>query len=349
MMFYNVHNRRKKTPLHLMAAHNVCNKCKSRELITTLNRIGVCVSYNEVQRCRKNLAHYSCIEGENDGVPITSHFVHENFTIAAFDNFDHADRSSSSGLMSNHDTVMVLFQIKPENPPPTPNKSSVAVQQPLKPTILPCQKLRTYSHGKKELVLPTSFSVTKETLVLPNVAQTNDTLNFVLSCIRTDKLLNHDDISVPTWVGCRSLLSTKSLPLWQVGFMPYLPYPVTKHETVYTTLHNFLSILAQLDQKCLPVFCDEGVYCVVADIVLKHSEEFKNLVPMMGGFHMAKAAMHCIGKYLKRCGIEDAFVETETFGSKVAESVIEASNYVCAFRGLLITAEAIESMKWDAF
>ena len=70
---------------------------------------------------------------------------------------------------------------------------------------------------------------------------------------------------------------------------------------------------------------------------------------MMGGFHMAKAAMHCIGKYLKGCGIEDAFVETETFGIKVTESVIEGSNYVRAFRGLLITAEAIESMKWDAF
>ena len=95
--------------------------------------------------------------------------------------------------------------------------------------------------------------------------------------------------------------------------------------------------------------CDEGVYCIVADIVLKHSEEFKHLVPMMGGFHMAKAAMHCIGKYLKGCGIEDAFVETETFGIKVAESVIEGSNYVRAFCGLLITAEAVESMKWDAF
>ena len=275
MMLYNVHNGRKKTPPHLMAAHNVYDKCKSRELITTLNRIGVCVSYNEVQRSRKNLAHYSCIEGEKYGVPIPSHFVHESFTIAAFDNFDHVDRSSSSGMMSSHDSVMVLFQIKPENPPSKPNKSSVAVQQSLKPTILPCQKLRTYSRGKKELVLPTSFSVTKETIVLPNVAQTNDTLNFVLSCIRTDKLLNRDDIPVPTWAGCRSLLSTKSLPLWQVGFMPYLPYPVTKHETVYTALHNFLSILAQLDQKCLPVFCDEGVYCIVADIVLKHFEEFK--------------------------------------------------------------------------
>ena len=349
MMFYNVHNGRKKTPLHLMAAHNVYDKCKSRELITTLNRIGVCVSYNEIQRSRKNLAHFAFKEGEKYGVPIPSHFVRENFTIAALDNFDHADRSSPTGMMSNHDTVMVLFQIKPEHTPSKPNKSQVGMQQPLKSTTLPCQKLRTYSRGKKELILPTSFSVPHDTLVLPNIAQENDTLNFVLSCIRSNKLLSHDCNPIPTWAGCRSLLSTASLPLWQVGFIPYLPYPVTKHETVYTALHNFLSVLSQLEQKCLPVFCDEGVYCIVIDIVLKHSEEFKQLVPMMGGFHMAKAAMHCIGKYLKGCGIEDAFVETETFGIKVAESVIQGSHYVRAFRGLLIAAEAVESMKWDAF
>ena len=34
---------------------------------------------------------------------------------------------------------------------------------------------------------------------------------------------------------------------------------------------------------------------------------------MMGGFHMAKAAMHRVRKYLRGSGMEDAFVETETF------------------------------------
>ena len=80
------------------------------------------------------------------------------------------------------------------------------------------------------------------------------------------------------------------------------------------------------------MLCDEGVYCIVADIILKHPEEFKNLFPMMGGFHMAKVAMHCIGKYLKGCGIEDALVETSVFGLKTIESIIDGSNYVLAPR-----------------
>ena len=105
---------------------------------------------------------------------------------------------------------------------------------------------------------------------------------------------------------------------------------------MFTALYNLANVANQLQQHCLPVFCDKGVYCIVTEIFLKQPEHFRNLVPMMGSFHMAKAAMHCVGKYLRGSEMEDAFVETETFELK-------------AFRGLPIAAEAVESMKWDAF
>ena len=72
IMYYNVHNGRRRTPLHLMAAHNIYEKYKSRELITSFNGIGVCISYNEIQRERKSLAHYTFKQGENWRVPIPS-------------------------------------------------------------------------------------------------------------------------------------------------------------------------------------------------------------------------------------------------------------------------------------
>ena len=50
IMYYNVHNGRRRTPLHLIAAHNIYDKCKS---------VSVCISYNEIQRERKSLAHYT--------------------------------------------------------------------------------------------------------------------------------------------------------------------------------------------------------------------------------------------------------------------------------------------------
>ena len=122
MMFYSIHKGRNKTPLHVMTGHNIYDKCKSRELRTSLNRIGVCVSYNEIQRARTSLALYSFIQSKKENVPIPSHFDRTMFTIAAFDNFDHADRSSSSGMLSNHDTVTVLFQTKPDKLPSKTNQ-----------------------------------------------------------------------------------------------------------------------------------------------------------------------------------------------------------------------------------
>ena len=137
IMYYNIHNGRRRTPLHLMAAHNIYEKCKTRELE---DRIGVCISYNEIQRERKSLPHYTFKHGEDWGVPIPSHLVKENFTIAAFDNFHHTDRSSTSRILSNHDTVTVPFQEKPEVLPSMPKKLDVCIHQPKQSNRHPCVK-----------------------------------------------------------------------------------------------------------------------------------------------------------------------------------------------------------------
>ena len=54
MLFYFVHRGQKKTPLAVMTGHTVYDKCKSRELITALSKIGVITSYCEVLKSRKN-------------------------------------------------------------------------------------------------------------------------------------------------------------------------------------------------------------------------------------------------------------------------------------------------------
>ena len=117
MMFYILHDGKEKTPLHLMVSHNIYEKCKSREVITSLNKVGVCVSYNEILRARDDLAKYTIARSMDCHIPLPSHFTNDKFTFAAFDNFDHQDQSSASGKFSNHDTVMTVFQVKPENIP----------------------------------------------------------------------------------------------------------------------------------------------------------------------------------------------------------------------------------------
>ena len=55
----------------------------------------------------------------------------------------------------------------------------------------------------------------------------------------------------------------------QVGFLPFIPNPVTEHATVYTAKLNFLKVAKQLNQEALPFFGDEGVFIIVLDIYLQ--------------------------------------------------------------------------------
>ena len=89
-----------------------------------------------------------------------------------------------------------------------------------------------------------------------------------------------------TWGALNSLISNSKLSIMQTDFLPFIPYPVTDHTNVYTAMKNFIKVL--LDQKALPIFCDERVYRIVVDIYLKCPRVITMLEPCLEGFHMAK-------------------------------------------------------------
>lgn len=90
-----------------MVGHTIYDKCKSRELISCMNRALDSVSYNEVLRKRQQSTAYAIQASGNGITPLPSHFDTDNFTIAAIDNFYHRDASSISGTHDAYDTVSV--------------------------------------------------------------------------------------------------------------------------------------------------------------------------------------------------------------------------------------------------
>ena len=53
-----------------------------------------------------------------------------------------------------------------------------------------------------------------------------------------------------------------------VGFLPFIPKPVTKYSTLNKQMLNFMKIAKQLDQDALPIFYDKGVFRTLVDIYL---------------------------------------------------------------------------------
>ena len=73
IIHYLVHNGKKKTLLHLSLCESIYDTCRSKELITIMNRLGLCMSYDEIERIDIGLATLS-IESAGE----KSVLVHEN-------------------------------------------------------------------------------------------------------------------------------------------------------------------------------------------------------------------------------------------------------------------------------
>ncbi len=135
----------------------------------------------------------------------------------------------------------------------------------------------------------------------------------------------------------------------RVGFLPVVPHPVTDYATVRKSLTNFQCSRQQLNQEIMPVVSDEGVFHIVVDIVMTEPQQFCDLYPMLGAFHMAKVLLRCAGRYLSGSGLDDALIEAEVFGKKTLVSVLSGGHYVRSFQGMLILSEMITALAWQAF
>ena len=78
-------------------------------------------------------------------------------------------------------------------------------------------------------------------------------------------------------------------------------------------------------------------------------EEFSNIFLGLGAFHLAKDVMACFGKYLAGSGVQNIFIETETFRPNIVETVFTGKHYSRAVRGFSMLAEAMQHLLLEAF
>ncbi|KAH3751018.1 hypothetical protein DPMN_185559 [Dreissena polymorpha] len=81
------------------------------------------------------------------------------------------------------------------------------------------------------------------------------------------------------------LVSSAVVPMMRVGFQPVIPRPINERATVRHCLTNFQSVQRQLNQESLAIWCDEGVFALVADINLHETNKFRDHFLCMGSFH----------------------------------------------------------------
>ena len=93
-------------------------------------------------------------------------------------------------------------------------------------------------------------------------------------------------------------------------------------------MKNFTRPAGQLKQDAVPLFCDKGVFRIMVDIFLQKQDQFRNLIPMLGGCHTAKFLQHSIGKYVRGSGLEESLRQTRIFGVKIVNCVLDGTHYM---------------------
>ena len=113
IVHYMVHNGKKKNPLHVSLAELFHDESRSKLIIDILNKLGLCISYEEVRRVDFGLANRIINAAGSHRVPvplsIEDGVVDDVVIHGAMDNFDD-DEATSSGIGGSHDTILMLFQ-----------------------------------------------------------------------------------------------------------------------------------------------------------------------------------------------------------------------------------------------
>ena len=78
-----------------------------KTLNASLTHVGVCSSYESLQRMNHSFAARSVVLAENSRVPLSPHFAHDMPIFASMDNFDHEEVTKSC-IGGSHDTVPIL-------------------------------------------------------------------------------------------------------------------------------------------------------------------------------------------------------------------------------------------------
>ena len=81
--------------------------CKSKTLILSFNKFGLCIIYDELMCIHYDIVFYTVQSAENE-MSFPCSVDANKFTVATIDNFDH-NKGTLSGIGLSYDTIAVLF------------------------------------------------------------------------------------------------------------------------------------------------------------------------------------------------------------------------------------------------
>ena len=235
---------------------------KAKLVIEILNKIGLCISYDELERIDFGVMKRVINAAGSNRVPVSLSIDKKTLIHGGMDNFDHTE-VISSGIGGSHDAILMLFQNQNENENSQKTLSKKPTGSPQNPKsldkILPCRELMKMGKFGGRGKIPETFSPGDE---IDLSWKKNEFSKQYRLWIKSPV---DDEPHIPSFAA-KSLLDSSTHFIAKCAFSPILPYPVTEYDAIFTAMINFQDMLKQKELENGPLWSDEGVYHTAKEI-----------------------------------------------------------------------------------
>ena len=263
IIHYVIHNWKKHNPFHVGLAKLFHDDSRAKLVIEILNKIGLCISYDELERIDFGVMKRVINAAGSNRVPVSLSIDKKTLIHGGMDNFDHTE-IISSGIGGSHDAILMLFQNQNENENSQKTLSKKPTGSPQNPKsldkILPCRELMKMGKFGGRGKIPETFSPGDE---IDLSWKKNEFSKQYRLWIKSPV---DDEPHIPSFAAVKSLLDSSTHFIAKCAFSPILPYPVTEYDAIFTAMINFQDMLKQKELENGPLWSDEGVYHTAKEI-----------------------------------------------------------------------------------
>ena len=118
---------------------------------------------------------------------------------------------------------------------------------------------------------------------------------------------------------------------------------------MYEILCKALETKSALELDSVIVVFDQAIYSKAVEIMWKHGEEFKSVVPQLGVFHTIFVLLSIIGKRFGDAGLRDTIIESGVIEEGSVAMVLDGKHYNCAAHFHKLIYEACMRILWEEF
>ncbi|XP_048113517.1 uncharacterized protein LOC125303684 [Alosa alosa] len=303
---------RKQTPKSLTLGLTVRHLTGSTRIVSLLNRLGHCASWDTVLSLDTSLAQLTLVE--RDKIP--KGFSKRAPTTLVWDNIDYGEETLS-GRGTTHHTNGIMLQSLAIEP------MSTAIRQPLRKRVSsfkapPQMPIEPYHQSKRQGLQNLNQPLQAATCRMDThfAAQAELAYVFVKSTFT-------DRCAIPSWTGFHTLLQCENaLQKSALYYLPVIEASPTEMSTVNTILKRSVQIADQLELDHIVLVFDQAIYAKAQQIRWKNDGFMQRLVIRLGEFHTCMSYLSILGKRFGAAGLQDILIESEVVAPGSINGVI---------------------------